>query len=97
MLYQCCENGAEASLTLDRVEVGRMLRLLSLELADAQLHRLKSLGFCEGQSLRVIRQGDRMIVELMNTRIGIDRRIAAKLLVALDATGPDGGAMDEVA
>lgn len=89
MLNQCCEDRVQSSLTLDTVAVGRMACLLSLDLVDAQLHRLKSLGFCEGQSVRVIRQGDRMIVELMNTRIGIDRRVAAKLLVAVDAVEGD--------
>jgi len=43
--------------------------------------RLKRMGLCEGRSLKVIQHGDPMILSLLNSRIGLSRRLAAAVRV----------------
>jgi len=44
--------------------------------------RLKRLGICEGLMLELIRSGDPLIVEVLGTRVGISRQVAAEISVA---------------
>lgn len=43
--------------------------------------RLKRLGICEGRNLEVLHNGDPMIVRVVGTRVGVSRRLAAKVIV----------------
>lgn len=87
----------ERGFPLSGVEAGGSAVLVSLEVPEGEWHRLKSLGFCEGQRIRVLRAGDRMIVELLGTHIGIDRRIAAHLRVVRLKSLPCKEALRDVA
>lgn len=45
------------------------------------LERLKVMGLCEGQTVRVLRGGDRLIVCSCGTRIGMSRHLAEQITV----------------
>jgi Fe2+ transport system protein FeoA len=45
------------------------------------LERLKVMGLCEGQTVRVLRGGDRLIVCSCGTRIGMSRNLAEQITV----------------
>lgn len=53
---------------------------------------LKALGLCSGQMVRVIRDGDPMIVDLFGTKIAIAASLAAQVCVS-DAPAPFCGCM----
>ncbi len=81
-----CESFAEVPLCT--LSTGGEGRLVALDMPVDQAHRLRQMGLCEGQRLSVIRAGRRMIVEAMDTRIGLDRDLAARLRVCIgDSAG----------
>jgi len=65
--------------TLDRLPVGQMatVRHVGSDLLD--LERLKVMGLCEGQTVKVMRAGERMIVCCCGTRIGMSRHLAQQI------------------
>ena len=56
-----------------------VVRHVGSDLLD--LERLKAMGLCEGQTVRVLRGGERMIVCVCGTRIGISRALASRIEV----------------
>ncbi len=58
-----------------------------IDLPGRQAARLKRLGFFSGVRVRVIRGGSPMVVELLNTRIGLSGTIAGAIFLAGSAGG----------
>ena len=54
------------------------------------LERLKVMGLCEGQTVRVLRGGDRLIVCSCGTRIGMSRHLAEQITVETVLETADG-------
>lgn len=54
-------------------------------LSGNHLSQLRSLGFCEGRRVRMIRRGPRLIVEILGSKIGLDSRIAERICIAPSA------------
>ena len=65
-------------------EEGMLDRIM---LPERQAARLKRLGFFSGVRVRVIRGGSPMIVEVLNTRIGLSGTIAGAIFLAGRAGG----------
>lgn len=67
--------------TLAELPAGQMavVRHVGSDLLD--LERLKVMGLCEGQTVKVTRAGQRMIVCCCGTRIGMSRHLAAQISV----------------
>lgn len=65
--------------TLDQLPPGQMavVRHVGSDLLD--LARLKVMGLCEGQTVKVMRAGERMIVCCCGTRIGMSRHLARQI------------------
>ncbi len=66
-------------VTLDQLPAGEMavVRHVGSDLLD--LERLKVMGLCEGQTVKVMRAGERMIVCCCGTRIGLSRHLARQI------------------
>ncbi len=66
-------------MTLDQLPTGKMaaVRHVGSDLLD--LARLKVMGLCEGQSVKVMRTGPRMIVCCCGTRIGMSQHLARQI------------------
>jgi len=81
-----------APITLDLLppETAAMVRHVGSDLLD--LERLKVMGLCEGQSVRVLRTGERMIVCCCGTRIGMSRHLARQISVLVSAEPAEGKA-----
>lgn len=76
---------ASAFSTLASLPVGRMavVRHVGSDLLD--LERLKVMGLCEGQSVKVVRAGERMVVCCCGSRIGMSRHLAAQISLEPEA------------
>lgn len=51
---------------------------------DAATARLKRLGICEGQPIRIVQSGDPMIVSVAGARVGLSRKLAERVLVTAE-------------
>lgn len=70
-------------MTLDQLPINTpaLVQRVGSDLID--LDRLKAMGLCDGQSVKVLRGGARMIVCVCGTRIGMSRRLAESIEVGL--------------
>ncbi|MCA9073559.1 MAG: ferrous iron transport protein A [Planctomycetaceae bacterium] len=57
------------------------LRCLSIDGEGAEVVRLKRLGICAGQHIRIVQAGDPMILEVVGSRVGLSRRLASRVTV----------------
>lgn len=63
--------------TLNQLEAGTIAEIVRMaDCGEAIRRRLHSLGFFEGQSVRVLRSGNPMVVEVMRVRVGMARSLA---------------------
>ena len=51
--------------------------------------RLKRMGVCEGRQIRLVQDGDPLILEVVGCRVGISRRLAAQIQVEPFAAAGD--------
>ena len=53
-----------------------------VEAADDDMRRLMSMGICAGRRIELIQRGDPMILKVIGSRLGVSRRLAARVLVS---------------
>jgi ferrous iron transport protein A len=71
---------------LTEVEPGTHCRIKQLLASPDLARRLREMGFCEEQQIRLLTQERTMICQVCNARLGISARLAESILVE-----PEGG------
>jgi ferrous iron transport protein A len=66
---------------LTEVRPGTRCRVKQLLASPELAHRLRELGFCEEQQIRLLTQERTMICQVCNARLGISARLAESILV----------------
>jgi Fe2+ transport system protein FeoA len=66
---------------LNRIGAGKMARIRRLSGPPEVSHRLRELGFCEDQSVRLLSQEANVICQVCNARLGISAELAETILV----------------
>lgn len=68
-------------ISLDRLPKDVPAVVSRVEAGDDEVVRMQSMGVCEGRPIHTVRAGSRMVVCAAGTRIGLDRSIAASVIV----------------
>ena len=66
---------------LDQLPAGAQGVVQHIDSADTTLHRLMAMGLCVGREIEVIRQGNPLILRLLNARVGVSGRLARHVVV----------------
>ncbi len=70
-----------AACSLDQARPGVMLRVRELAAPAEMAVRLRELGFCERQRVRLLSKHTNIICQVCNARLGISRDLASMILV----------------
>jgi Fe2+ transport system protein FeoA len=68
---------------LNKVRVGRSARIKQLSASPEVSRRLREMGFCEEQQIKLLGHESNLICEVCNVRLGISARLAASIWVEL--------------
>ena len=66
---------------LNRVQAGTAVRIKQLIAAPDVSHRLRELGFCEEQQVRVVSKHVNIICQVCHARLGLSQQLAEAILV----------------
>ena len=66
---------------LNQVQAGTSVRIKQLSAPPEVKHRLRELGFCEEQKIRLLAQKSNVICQVCNVRLGISVQLASMILV----------------
>ena len=66
---------------LSRVNTGVAVRIKQLSTSPEVTHRLREMGFCEEQKIKLLSRQTNLICQVCNARLGISERLADKILV----------------
>jgi len=66
---------------LSRVHAGVAVRIKRLSAPPEVTHRLREMGFCEEQKIKLLSRQSNLICQVCNARLGISSRLAEKILV----------------
>lgn len=66
---------------LSRVKAGAVVCIKQLSTAPDVTDRLRELGFCEEQKIKLLRRDSAYICQVCNARLGISRKLAESILV----------------
>ena len=66
---------------LSHVRAGTSVRIKQLDAPPEVTHRLREMGFCEEQKIRLLAQKANIICQVCNVRLGISARLAEKIIV----------------
>jgi Fe2+ transport system protein FeoA len=66
---------------LSRVNTGVAVRIKQLSTPPEVTHRLREMGFCEEQKIKLLSRHTNLICQVCNARLGISSRLAEKILV----------------
>lgn len=66
---------------LSSVRAGTSVRIKQLSASPEVTHRLREMGFCEEQKVRLLAQHANIICQVCNVRLGISTQLAEKILV----------------
>jgi Fe2+ transport system protein FeoA len=66
---------------LSHIEAGACARVRQLAASDSVNGRLRELGFCEDQQVRILSRGGNLICQVCNARLGLSEQIAENILV----------------
>ena len=66
---------------LSHVRAGTSVRIKQLSAPPEVKHRLREMGFCEEQKIRLLAQQTNIICQVCNVRLGISAQLAEKILV----------------
>jgi Fe2+ transport system protein FeoA len=66
---------------LSRVNTGVAVRIKQLSTPPEITHRLREMGFCEEQKIKLLSRHTNIICQVCNARLGISSRLAEKILV----------------
>jgi Fe2+ transport system protein FeoA len=76
---QCAQLGI---CPLSRVQAGTVVCIKQLSASDELTGRLRELGFCEEQEIKLLSRGGSLICQVCNARLGISAKLAESILVA---------------
>ena len=66
---------------LNRVKAGTDVRIKQLATSPEISHRLREMGFCEEQQIRLVSRQVNVICQVCNARLGISAQLAESILV----------------
>lgn len=66
---------------LSRVRAGVDVRIRKLSTSPELTHRLREMGFCEEQKIRLLSRHSALICQVCHARLGISMDLAEKILV----------------
>jgi len=66
---------------LSAVRTGVDVRIKQLTAPAEVTHRLREMGFCEEQKIKLLSRQTSIICQVCNARLGISRRLAERILV----------------
>jgi Fe2+ transport system protein FeoA len=66
---------------LSHVNTGVAVRIKQLSAPPELTHRLREMGFCEEQKIKLLSRQSNLICQVCNARLGISKRLADKILV----------------
>ena len=66
---------------LSHVRAGTSVRIKQLTATPEVTHRLREMGFCEEQKIRLLAQHTNIICQVCNVRLGISAQLAEKIIV----------------
>jgi Fe2+ transport system protein FeoA len=75
---QCTGSGV---CPLSRVEVGTVVCIKQLSTSPDVTSRLRELGICEEQQIKLLSRDSNFICQVCNARLGISQELAASILV----------------
>ena len=79
----CAPEGCQQPLIcpLSRAPVGAAVRIMQLAAPPEVTHRLREIGFCEEQRIRLLSRHSTVICQVCNARLGLSRQLAETILV----------------
>ena len=90
---KCLENGhCEPEVCpLSRVVAGTAVRIKRLNAPPEVMHRLREIGFCEEQEIKLVSRHTNLVCIVCNARLGISPQLADNILVQpVAAKAPNG-------
>jgi Fe2+ transport system protein FeoA len=66
---------------LSKVRAGTAVRIKQLSAPPEVTHRLREMGFCEEQKIRLLAQQANVICQVCNVRLGISSQLAEQIIV----------------
>jgi Fe2+ transport system protein FeoA len=66
---------------LSRVVAGTAVRIKQLSASPEVSHRLREMGFCEEQQIKLLSRQSNLICQVCNARLGISSQLADTILV----------------
>ena len=66
---------------LSQVRAGTAVRIKQLSASTEVTHRLREMGFCEEQKIKLLSQQTNVICQVCNVRVGISAQLAERILV----------------
>ena len=66
---------------LSRVKAGTIVCIKALSASKEVMDRLRELGFCEEQSVKLVSRDGNLICQVCNARFGISEELAEAILV----------------
>ena len=66
---------------LSKIRAGMAVRIKHLSAPPEVSHRLRELGFCEDQQIRLLSQQSNVICQICNVRLGISAQLADTIMV----------------
>ena len=66
---------------LSKVRAGTSVRIKQLTSSPEISHRLREMGFCEDQQVRLVSRQHNLICQVCNMRLGISSQLADSILV----------------
>jgi Fe2+ transport system protein FeoA len=66
---------------LSKVRAGTAVRIKQLSAPSDVTHRLREMGFCEEQKIKLLSQQTNVICQVCNVRVGISAQLAERILV----------------
>ncbi len=66
---------------LDSVRAGTSVRIKQLSASPEMNHRLREMGFCEEQRIKLLMKHTNVICQVCNVRLGISKQLAGSIMV----------------
>jgi len=66
---------------LSSIRTGVAVRIKQFSASPEVTHRLREMGFCEEQKIKLLSRQSSLICQVCNARLGISARLAEKILV----------------
>lgn len=84
-LLNCCQNPETCThrqlCPLSSVAAGASVRIKQLSTSPELTHRLREMGFCEEQQIRLVSRHANLICQVCHARLGISSQIADHIWV----------------